>query len=196
MRRHVIVLVGSLALALPALAEVTVRVGSAYPDIIQQWGQPGRIIQTGDGTILFYGQTLLFVTNGVIDFISVGDGGAAAALPLAPAPLLAPPPRTPLFGLPTAALLPVERKDILDGEARRREERNHQRIAGRIKRVAITHGYAALRAEFLRLTPPPGIGDVLGIKDAQGRASPTLGNSSAQMLPMMGIDVHTFVMGP
>jgi hypothetical protein len=184
-----------LTLSTVALAEsIKIEIGSAISDIVANHGRPLRTIDTGEGTLHFYGPTLLYVTNGIVDFVSMGSefvslNGAADAAPPAPAPVVSP------STFPSR--LPHEWNVIeLKDDERLQQDRRQQRIVTRIKRVAINRSYDALRPQFQRSMPMADAGNILAFKDSRGRACPAFGDAYWPAWYSMGIEVESTLMAP
>ncbi len=196
-------------------ADPAIQVGASVPDITRRFGPPTRMIETDEGVLLFYGPTLLYVTRGIVDFVSVGTDPArrpqaaltdtsrpgpatSASTPApAPAPVLAAADRAPApadLRHRHASDLPYRR---LDTQARLEQDRRQQRIVNRIKRVALNQSYASLHADFLRGAPTTaGSSNVLGIRDARGRPGPTFGDSAGGGLHGLGLHIQALVLTP
>lgn len=184
-----------LSMASATIAEsVKIEIGARITDIVANHGRPLRSIDTGEGTLHFYGPTLLYVTNGVVDFVSIGtefislDNTADTDPP--PPPLAATP-----SSFPARAQHEWNVIELKDDE-RLQEDRRQQRIVTRIKRVAINRGYDALRPQFQRSMPMPDAGNILAFKDSRGRACPAFGDSYWPAWYSMGIEVESSLLAP
>ncbi|MDA0577567.1 MAG: hypothetical protein O3B24_05655 [Verrucomicrobia bacterium] len=182
----------SLALCLSALGECLIQIGDSASTLQALQGNPTRVIETGDGTLAFYGQTLVFLTNGVVGFISMGTFASPSPAPTGVATHAAKP--TPAL---SANAAPWEIINVAAPDAREQTQSRDQALASRARRCALTKSYAALGHDFRRALPlafahQPDC--VSGMKDARGHALPTYGDTAWSPWYSAGVDLTSQVM--
>jgi hypothetical protein len=173
-------------------ADCPVRVGDDLAHVTLRMGHPARVIDTGDGQLLFFGSTLIYVKGAVVSFISV-CGSSATGLELAPAAAtppagsvvtLPPPPRD---RDPWEVIVLKPREEELDAEHLK------QRLASRTKRYAATKAYAMLSHSFHRAIPLLDGDSMVGLKDSRGHSMPAFGDTAWSDWYGAGIEVQNLV---
>ena len=196
--KHSVVIIAavafSLAAALPARADLPpIQIGDSASGIIASRGTPARIIETGDGLILFYGSTLVFVSDGVVGFVSVGNYGFTSPPPPQPAAL---PP--PLAAAPkTSAPFPWEIMLADSGGNTDQAQLRYQRLATRARRFALNKTFATLDRDFRRALPlalERSTDSALAVADSRGHALPTYGDSTWTPWYAVGVDLRTAIL--
>ena len=180
-------LLAATGLVVPAASgsSFPVRLGDPVRTVVASLGAPTRTIETGDGKILFYQSTMMFIKNGYVDFISVADPSGvrvSATLTTPEAIALASQPRA-LSSLPTPR---PESRPPLDSQ--------QQRLVTRVREFAVTRTYASMCREFVRAMPLAQAGNVVGMRDARGHALPAYGNHANAAWYAMGVEINQLVL--
>lgn len=177
--------------ALSAHAGVPVQIGDSDRDLQAKLGQPTRLIETDDGRLYFFGPTLVFVTRGAVDFISISPGLPAENIP-PPAPEPSPPaPRR----TPPSAAMPLTATSVAEATRLLRERDERQlRLASRTRLFAMTRAYTALSPVFHRALPMAMSDTGFGVQDARGRPLPTFGDNTWSPWYAVGVDLHDFIL--
>ncbi|MCE9615723.1 MAG: hypothetical protein K8T26_15755 [Lentisphaerae bacterium] len=183
--------------ALASRAEFPVQVGDSDAHMRARLGSPTRVIDTDDGQLYFFGPTLIFVTQGAIDFISVSYG-LPQDLPSAPPPISAPPPTPPGRPrnlAPARIEAPVWDAALTDAERALSERaERQQRIASRTRRFSMSKSYVSLSRDFNRALPLALADTGIGFKDARGHALPAFGDNTWSTWYSVGIDIRDFIL--
>ena len=175
----------TLGLATAAGVACPVQLGAPVETVLATWGAPTRTIEAGEGRILFYGATLLFVTNGCVGFVSVAEPSgvevsasliAAESVPLAP-------PSSVLVG---SAVPRQESRPPLDSQ--------QQRLVTRARQFAVTKAYASICRHFLHAMPLAHASDIVGMKDARGHPLPAFGDHASAAWYAMGVEINQLVL--
>ncbi|MDA0990955.1 MAG: hypothetical protein O3A51_09415 [Verrucomicrobia bacterium] len=142
MRDFLCISIVSTLLAVTATAEQPVAIGDSEADLFAAMGTPGRIIDTNEGRIFFFEATLVYVSNGRVDFVSVGDYNVS-------------PPSRPLstsvampFVAPRARILTAKERVLQQSKAERAAL-----LAGRARKFTILQGFDTMRLEFAYTMP-------------------------------------------
>ena len=150
------------------VGESRFAVGERISLIHAAFGPPNRTVDTGDGHVMFYGATLIFVKNGIVDFVSVGGSLPPPTVPPSDPDTGARQERNPSQDPVTISWDP-ERKGLPDREPHER------RFVARVKRYAVLKGYHSLRSRFRSALPPLDANGLVALKDARGNLIPSYG---------------------
>lgn len=136
----------ALAAFAPGVRALHIELGDTWSQVLATHGKPSRVIETGSGTLAFYGSLLVGFENGTVRFLSRGESdplqapkgkrepaGAAAAAPSLP---------LSSAGLLKCASAPAPRTWIEEGQ-----ERHAKMLAERMRRCLAFEVYGRMLSQ-------------------------------------------------